>query len=125
MAGTGGTLTGNLTYTSGSGSTFGDVIAGTGGLTLNNALAVLDLTGTNTYTGVTTVTAGSLQVDGSLAAGTTVNVLGAGILTGQGTINGSVNVSANGIINLGSTGQPTARWSPLARNGRARARPVP
>ena len=90
LAGSGGILSGNLTYDSGSSSIFADVITGTGTVTVNNAAAILDLTGTNTYTSVTTVDAGTLQVDGSLASGTTVSILGAGVLSGAGTINGNV-----------------------------------
>ena len=47
-----GTLNGSLNYTSSTGSTFGGLITGGGStLTMNNALATLTLTGTDTYSG--------------------------------------------------------------------------
>ena len=74
------------TLTSGSGgsTTFSGVIAGAGGLTKAGAGTTLMLTGSNTYSGTTTVSAGSLMV-------------------GNGTANGSVNVSSNIAIGSGAT----------------------
>jgi autotransporter-associated beta strand protein len=46
------------------------------------------LSGANTYTGTTGVLAGNLRVNGSIAAGSTVEVAAAGTLSGTGTING-------------------------------------
>ena len=112
LAVTGGTLAGNgflvgsLNYTSGSSSTFGGAIFGSGAtVTMNNASSTLILTGSNTYTGATNVTTGTLEVDGSLAAGSTVNVATSGALTGSGTINGNATLTGNGVISLGSTGR--------------------
>ena len=66
------------------------------------------LTGTSTYTGATTVSAGSLLVDG-LLGNTTVTVGSAGLLGGKGTLAGAVTVSGTlapgntlGLITLGS-----------------------
>jgi fibronectin-binding autotransporter adhesin len=52
----------------------------------------LTLTGINTYTGATTVNGGTLKVDspGSLAAGSAVTINSGCTLTGNGTLNGSV-----------------------------------
>ena len=52
--------------------TYGGVISGTGTFTKSGA-GNLILTGTNTYTGTTTVSAGTLSVNGSLAG--SVNLL--------------------------------------------------
>ena len=95
------TVTGSVNYTSGSNSSFAGVIAGAGKtVTLNNAAATLTLGGVNTYTGATTVTAGDLEVTGSLGAGSTVNVATGGTLSGSGTINGNVTLTGNGVIDL-------------------------
>jgi len=66
------------------------------------------LTGTSTYTGATTVSAGSLLIDG-LLGNTAVTVGSAGLLGGRGTLAGAVAVSGTlspgntlGLITLGS-----------------------
>jgi fibronectin-binding autotransporter adhesin len=60
------TLTGSVTYASTSSSNFEGVIAGAGnGITLGNLEAIFTLSGTNsnTYTGLTSVTGGELDLD--------------------------------------------------------------
>jgi autotransporter-associated beta strand protein len=74
----GGTLTGKLTYSSTASSTFGGVIAGTGATLSKAGVSTLTLTGHNTYTGLTTVTTGTLQVGNGLIAGAS---LGSGNVT--------------------------------------------
>ena len=71
LAGT-GTLFGKLIYTSTGTSTFAGVIADRPGTpsTVTVGAGTLILSATNTYTGVTFVNAGTLEVDGSLAMGT-------------------------------------------------------
>ena len=64
---------------------------GTGTLTLSNA---------NTYTGGTTITAGSLAVDGSVQG--TVDVKSGATLQGIGTTFGAVTVEAGGILAPGN-----------------------
>jgi fibronectin-binding autotransporter adhesin len=58
------------------------------------------LSGTNTYTGTTKIGAGNLAVTGSLASGSAVTVgtnsATVAILSGTGTINGSVSTSTTG-----------------------------
>jgi autotransporter-associated beta strand protein len=81
--------------------TISGVIGGTGVFDQNGAGTTI-LSNTDTYTGATNVTAGTLQINGSLAAGSTVNVGTAGTLTGAGTIYGKATLTGNGIINLGS-----------------------
>ena len=70
--------------------TISAVLAGSVGLTKSTA-GLLTLSGTNTYTGSTVVSAGDLQVDGSITSScTTVN---GGTLSGVGTT-GNVTVSS-------------------------------
>ena len=79
------------------------VISGAGAFNQNGAGTTI-LTNANLYTGSTNVNAGALEVDGSLAAGSTVNVATAGTLTGTGTINGNATLTGNDIIRLGLGG---------------------
>ncbi|HLG00629.1 MAG TPA: autotransporter-associated beta strand repeat-containing protein, partial [Acidimicrobiia bacterium] len=80
LQGTGGTVSlgGNtLTVTQGSSQTFAGVIAGAGGALTKTGASSLTLSGNNTYTGATTVSAGTLLLShanalGTTAAGTTV-----------------------------------------------------
>ncbi|MEJ0001089.1 MAG: autotransporter-associated beta strand repeat-containing protein [Verrucomicrobiota bacterium] len=60
------------------------------------------LTGTSTYTGATTVNAGLLDVNGSLASGGAVTIVG-GALGGTGTV-GAVTVDGGAGINLQGNG---------------------
>jgi fibronectin-binding autotransporter adhesin len=83
----------NVTYATGLSSN------NTGGLTKLGA-GSLNLSGANAYTGATTVAAGNLQVTGSLASGSAVtvgnNTSTAAILSGTGTINGSLATATTG-----------------------------
>lgn len=71
-------------------------ISGAGSLTKQGS-GKLIMAGDNTYTGVTTVTQGILQVDGSLAGSGGVTVSGRGILGGIGTLG-----SAGSTVTIGS-----------------------
>jgi fibronectin-binding autotransporter adhesin len=115
LAGTSGTVylgSGNITYTSGTNSlvaggasgnltvgynnlstSFGGTITGGGSLT-KTGTGTLAIGGTNTYTGATTISGGELDVNGSLAASSTVGVNVGTVLGGSGTINGAVNVAS-------------------------------
>jgi outer membrane autotransporter protein len=79
-----------------SNSTFDGVIAGTGGL-IKEGAGGFGLYGTNTYTGTTTVAAGTLMVHGSLASPNTQVEAGA-TLTGAGNLAGSVAVQDGGTL---------------------------
>ena len=71
-------------------------------------LRELILVGTNTYTGATTVNAGTLLVNGSTVSGSAVAVNNSGtVLGGTGTIGGTVNVNAGAIINAESRRERT------------------
>ena len=100
----GGTLTGNATIT----NTGGVAIAGavTGGFGLTKAgTGTLTLGGANGYTGATTVSAGTLNLTGSVAADLALG--GAGTLAGNGTVTGTTTVASGGTISPGIAGSGT------------------
>ena len=80
-------------------------IIGTGGGLTKAGPGTLTLTGTNTYTGATTVNAGSLYVNGFTAAGSAVTVSNSGTtLGGNGTIGGTVSVGSGANFSPGPSG---------------------
>jgi outer membrane autotransporter protein len=110
LSGTGGTValgSGGLTVGDASSTSFAGAITGTGSFVKQGG-GKLILSGANTYTGATTINAGSLAVNGSLTSNTTVNA--GGTLQGTGTIVGNVTVAGNiapgnsiGTINITGT----------------------
>jgi autotransporter-associated beta strand protein len=82
-----------------------------GSLALNKiGPATLNLTGASTYTGPTTISAGTLAVNGSLASPVTVSagatLAGTGTLTGPVIVNGT-NAPGNGSVGTLTTGSET------------------
>ncbi|WP_192980420.1 Ig-like domain-containing protein [Pseudomonas sp. EggHat1] len=107
---TGGTITlaGGTTQVfnvgSGYSATISSVIAGTGALTKAGA-GELTLSNSNTNAGTTTVSAGTLVVDGSTSSATTVGT--GATLAGSGTLGGDVTVQNGGTLSPGNSGAGT------------------
>ncbi|MBC7805155.1 MAG: autotransporter-associated beta strand repeat-containing protein, partial [Akkermansiaceae bacterium] len=92
----------NLTFNRSDNITFGNVISGAGSVTHNGG-GILTLTGTNTYTGVTTVNLGTLQIEGSLASTGSVSVSSGSTIAGSGTV-GNLTMSSGAILSPGYNG---------------------
>lgn len=84
-------LTGQ-TYTQGSGAGISLTKAGQG---------TVVLAGTNTFAGLTTVSAGRLSVNGSILHGATIQ--SGGVLGGTGTVSGTVTVQSGGTLSPGNS----------------------
>jgi fibronectin-binding autotransporter adhesin len=107
LEGAGHVMVGPNTLTVGSNglsTAFSGVIEGTGSLTKIGA-GVLTLSGPNRYTGHTTVTEGTLLVDGS-GSGTGTGIV---LVTG-GTLGGSGNIA--GLVKIGTSSGAAAFLSP-------------
>ena len=81
----------------GTDDTLAGTIIGTGGGLTKVGSDALTLTANDSYTGPTTVSAGTLLVNTSLAS-SIVNVGSGGTLRGTGTITGSVSLAAGGVL---------------------------
>jgi autotransporter-associated beta strand protein len=89
---------------------FSGLISG-GGSVAQNGAGALTLSGTNTYTGSTTVNAGTLSVTGGIgSAGTTSGAIG--VLAGA-----TLNVGATGAINIGANNLTNAGTVTVAAGG--------
>ena len=72
-----------------------------------NGTGVWALAGASVYTGATTVSTGTLLVNGSTATGSAVTVASGAALGGTGTVYGAVSISAGGWIAPGAGGVGT------------------
>ena len=79
---------------------FSGVISGTGGVTMAGT-GIQRLHGVNTYTGATTVTNGTLAIEGTQTA-SPITVKSGGKLTGLGTV-GAITVQSGGVLDPGLT----------------------
>ncbi len=84
----------------GNSGTFAGVISGAQALSKTGA-GTVTLTGTNTYNGITTVSAGTLDVTGTVAGAT--SVASGASLAGTGTLTGLVTVASGGTLTPGSS----------------------
>ncbi len=83
----------------------GGVGGGTGGALVKVGTGTLTLSGTNTYTGATTVNAGTLEVDGSIAPSSLLSVNNGGTLIGTGTV-GNTQINSGAVFAPGAAGTP-------------------
>ena len=111
-----GDITNNaaVTFDQGTDGTYGSVMSGTGTLGKQGS-ALLTITGNNTFTGATTINAGTLMVNGAIAGPVIVNT--GGTLGGTGTVGpvtnsgriepgnsiGTLTVAGNYTHNVGAT----------------------
>ena len=79
--------------------TIGSVLAGTSGL-IKNGAGALTLSGDNTYSGVTNVTAGSLTLDGTLAGGLIEIAGGATFLNHSGGLSTTADINNSGTLTV-------------------------
>ena len=80
--------------------TLGGAISGTGSVTQQGNGATI-LTAANTYTGGTTVSAGSLYVNGDQTAATGATTVNNATLGGKGVIGGDVTLTGNSTLSPG------------------------
>ena len=91
-------------------TTFAGAISGNGGALVKDGASTLTLTGNNSHTGTTAVTAGMLVVNGNQSAATgDVSVFGT--LAGSGTVGGAITINSGGTL---APGAPDAPGTPSA-----------
>ena len=93
-------LAGAATVQAASAVTWSGIISG-GATLAKTGAGTLTLTGSNTASGTTTVSAGGLAVTGSTAGATTV--ASGATLSGTGTLGGTVTVQSGGILSPGTS----------------------
>jgi autotransporter-associated beta strand protein len=99
---------GTVQFQNATSQTYGGVISGGGGVTLNGSpTATVTLGGFSTYTGPTNLNSGTLVVNGGLAATGSIFVSGSNNATlGGNAVVGSVNVQGGGVIAPGVANAP-------------------
>jgi outer membrane autotransporter protein len=114
LAGAGSVSLGSATLTTGADTAstqFSGVISGNGSLN-KVGTGTFVLSGANTYTGVTTVNAGTLLINGNQSAATgAVSVASGATLDGMGTTGGDVSIASGG--HLGGTQPETFTMNSL------------
>ncbi len=101
-------------------TTFSGVVSDGGNMfgLVKSGNGILALANTETYTGSTVVSNGTLWVNGQLNASSVVTVATNGALGGTGTVNGAVTVNVGGALAPGATSIGTLNLaSSLALNG--------
>lgn len=77
---------------------------GTEGALVKTGVGMLTLAGANTYSGTTTVSGGTLRINGDQSAATgLVSVNTGATLGGSGTIGGAVTINAGGVLSAGNS----------------------
>jgi autotransporter-associated beta strand protein len=114
LAGAGSVTLGSATLTTGNNNayaTFSGSIGGTGGL-IKTGIGALTLLGTNNYSGATTISAGTLEVDGSIANSSSVTVNARAVLSGTGVVDpATTTIMSGGALMPGNAGNPTGMLS--------------
>ena len=110
-----------LIYSGTNAQTLSGIISGTGALTQNNSSSTLTLTGANTYTGTTTINAGTLQLGnngatGSLSADSAITVNGALVFRRSDAISQGTNFSSAAITGTGLVIHNSANSTTLNNN---------
>jgi autotransporter-associated beta strand protein len=101
-----GTLFSSSTFDMQSG-TVSAILAGSGAFTKSNSGTVV-LSGINIYSGPTDVNGGTLEVDGSIANSSIVNVNSGGTLSGTGiVVPATTTIGPGGTLAPGNPGNPT------------------
>jgi autotransporter-associated beta strand protein len=119
-----GTSGGTVDVTAGNTLTIAGVVSGSGGALAKVDSGALILSGTNTYTGGTTISAGNLIVNNTTGSATgtgTVNLGSSGVLSGTGTISGAVSAASTASVitagSLSSVGTLTLNGGVTAPSG--------
>jgi autotransporter-associated beta strand protein len=100
ITGSGGILTGS-SYAVESGSVSAK-LGGTGATLTKTTGGTVTLSGVNSYTGATTVSAGTLLINGEISTSVLTTVNGTGIIGGSGTV-GALTVSSGGTLSPGNS----------------------